>query len=132
MQINLKTILISMVVAFLLFTADGKEVLGFVFLVASDPLGLLNDRELLKTFCRPRRRRACVRVPQGNRGMVALPSAWQANLLRRPRDAHLNRRRILILGLFGTSPHPRRGSRSWASSRSLAASALGPCCTGII
>ncbi len=53
MQINLKTILISMVVAFLLFTADGKEVLGFVFLVASDPLGLLNDRELLKMFVVP-------------------------------------------------------------------------------
>jgi hypothetical protein len=42
MKIDLRTILISMVVAFLLFTADGKEVLGFMFLVASNPLGLFS------------------------------------------------------------------------------------------
>ena len=53
MKIDLRTILISMVVAFLLFTADGKEVLGFMFLVASNPLGLFSTPDLLKMIVVP-------------------------------------------------------------------------------
>ena len=53
MQINLTTILISMVVAFLLFTDQGQQIFGFMFMMADNPLGLLHDPQVLRPFVVP-------------------------------------------------------------------------------
>ena len=44
MQIKLSTIIISMVVAYLLFTETGQQIAGLMFLVVLAPIATITDR----------------------------------------------------------------------------------------